>query len=75
MSYYIVKVYGLVCDVAGCDGSEECIPLIDEPNKLAAARRELANPPSSWRHINGRDVCPKDDQAHMDALVEQRVSS
>ena len=58
MSYYIVKVYGLVCDV--CDvATEENVPKIDEPHKLAATRRRLSGSPSGWVYRDGKDVCGK----------------
>jgi hypothetical protein len=57
VSYYVVKVYGLVCD--NCEASEEHVPAIDEPNKLAATRRELSKPPSSWSYQDGKDLCAK----------------
>lgn len=60
MSYYIVKVYGLVCDTDGCETTEEAVPPVDAPDKLAATRRELRDAPASgWTYKDGKDRCPK----------------
>jgi hypothetical protein len=60
VSYYVVKVYGLVCN--NCEASEEAVPAIDARDKLAAARRELSKPPSNWTHRDGKDYCGKCSQ-------------
>jgi hypothetical protein len=57
MSYYIVKVYGLVCD--NCEASEEHVPNVDDPGKLVATRRALSKPPSNWTRRDGQDLCGK----------------
>jgi hypothetical protein len=58
MSYYIVKVYGLVCD--NCEFSEEAVPRVDTRGKLAEARRILREDPASgWTFTGGKDLCPK----------------
>jgi hypothetical protein len=59
MSYYVVKVYGLDCDVEGCGETIEAIPLIDSPRKLDEVRRQLAQPPDSWTYRDGKDLCPR----------------
>lgn len=59
MAYYVVKVYGLICDGDGCKESIECMPPIDARDKLAAARRELALEPDGWTYRDGRDLCAK----------------
>lgn len=69
MSHYVVKVYGLVCDV--CERDEETVPAIDEPNKLAAARRQLSRPPGNWRYVNGKDICGKSDGRHIAARAAE----
>lgn len=63
MSHYVMKLYGLVCDV--CEFSEEHVPLIDQPRKLVETRAELAK--RGWTHVAGKDVCPKPDAAHDEA--------
>lgn len=68
MGYYIVKVYGLVCDI--CKASEECVPPSDASNKLNATRNMLAEPPGRWRYVNRRDICPKSDGRHIAARAE-----
>ena len=55
-----MKLYGLVCDV--CDNSEEHVPAVDEPRKLADTRAEFAK--RDWTRVAGRDVCPKRDAEH-----------
>jgi hypothetical protein len=57
MSYYVVKVYGLVCD--NCEASEEYVPDRDAPDKLAATRRALAAGPTKWTYKDGKDLCSK----------------
>ncbi len=60
MGYYVVKVYGLICDGGdGCEASVEAVPLIDSRNKLAEVRKQLALPPDRWTHRKGKDYCPK----------------
>lgn len=59
MAYYVVKVYGLICDGAGCEASIECMPPIGARNKLTAARRELAREPDGWTYRAGPDLCAK----------------
>ncbi len=65
MSYYVMKLYGLVCDV--CEASVETVPPPNEPNKLAWSRRTLARSPDNFRYVNGKDICPKVDSAHEEA--------
>jgi hypothetical protein len=57
MSYYVVKVYGLICD--DCETSIEAVPLIDARNKLAEVRKQLAGPPDRWTYRDGKDRCPQ----------------
>ena len=57
MSYYVVKIYGLVCD--NCEASVEHIPFIDDRDKLAATRSALSKPPDNWTYRNGGDLCEK----------------
>lgn len=61
MGYYVVTVYGLICDE--CEATEDSAPYSDEPHKLAAARRELSKPPSNWTRRDGRDLCGRCSQA------------
>lgn len=56
MSYYIVKVYGIYCDVARCSASEEYVPHIDEPNKLRETRAAISK--QGWTFVDGKDCCP-----------------
>lgn len=58
MTYYVVKVYGLVCDL--CEHSEEFIPTSGDPQPLAATRRYFRK--RGWRHAAGRDICPKTER-------------
>lgn len=60
MSHYVMKLYGLVCDV--CEALEEHVPAVDEPRKLADTRAELAK--RGWIYVAGKDVCPKRDAEH-----------
>ncbi|HLL69107.1 MAG TPA: hypothetical protein VK453_25830 [Micromonosporaceae bacterium] len=67
MSYYVVKVYGLVCD--NCNASQEHVPRIDQPRKLAETRGALASGPdprSRWIRRNGQDLCGKCANAEKD---------
>jgi hypothetical protein len=57
VSYYVVKVYGLVCD--DCEASAETVPEVDAHDKLAAARRQLSEPPDNWTYRDGKDRCEK----------------
>lgn len=57
MSYYVVKVYGLICE--DCDASIEAVPLIDTHHKLAEVRKQLAGPPNGWTYRDGKDRCPR----------------
>lgn len=58
MSYYTIKVYGLVCD--NCEDTEEYVPKSEERNKLAASRRALHEiPASGWTYRDGKDLCKK----------------
>ncbi|MGC5019032.1 hypothetical protein [Micromonospora sp. DT47] len=60
MSYYVMKLYGLICNV--CEASEEHVPRADEPRKLADTRAELAK--WGWTYVAGLDVCGKRDAEH-----------
>lgn len=60
MGYYVMKLYGLICNV--CDASEEHVPPVDEPRKLADTRAALAT--GGWTYVAGRDVCGKRDADH-----------
>lgn len=51
MSYYSIRVIGVVCD--DCGASEEDIPL--RPNALRSTRRTLAK--SGWSFWDGKDRC------------------
>ncbi|MFF3867369.1 hypothetical protein [Micromonospora sp. NPDC001898] len=55
MSHYVMKLYGLVCDL--CEISEEHVPPVDEPRKLADTRAEFAK--RGWTRRNAQDCCPK----------------
>ncbi len=66
MSHYVMKLYGLVCDV--CEFSEEHVPLVDAPRKLAETRAEFAK--RGWTHVVGKDVCAKRDAAHEAAKAQ-----
>lgn len=70
MSHYVMKLYGLVCDV--CEGSEEHVPPVDEPRKLADTRAELAK--RGWTRAAGSDICGKRDAQH-DAARSHRLSA
>ncbi|MEU1761144.1 hypothetical protein [Micromonospora sp. NPDC005652] len=65
MSHYVVKLYGLVCDVCGYE--EEHVPLIDDARKLAATRAYFAE--RGWKHVNGKDVCATRDADHEEARI------
>ncbi|MBQ1064495.1 hypothetical protein [Micromonospora sp. C41] len=60
MSYYVMKLYGLVCDV--CEFSEDYVPEVDEPRKLAATRADFAE--RGWKRVGARDICPNLDAEH-----------
>ncbi|MER7331803.1 MULTISPECIES: hypothetical protein [unclassified Micromonospora] len=63
MSHYVIKLYGLVCDV--CDYSEEHVPQVDERRKLADTRAEFAK--RGWARVAGKDVCSRRDANHEEA--------
>ena len=59
MSYYVVKVYGLICDGEGCEASIEAVPHVETRDKLAEVRKQLAGPPDAWVYRDGKDLCAR----------------
>ena len=54
MSYYVMKVYGLICDACGTE--TEHVPKKDNARKLAESRAAVAAL-EGWTHADGEDFC------------------
>ncbi len=67
MSHYVVKVYGFECDVPGCEASVEVIPHAGSRRPLDNAREQVAQVPDRWSHVEGLDICDRQDAAHATA--------